>query len=75
MLLINCKVELKHSWAKHCILAASSNEHTNCDFNNTIFTIKGTKLYVSIVTSSANDNQKLSKDLSKGFQRSVYWTS
>ena len=41
--------------------------------NNIIFTIKDTKLYVPIVTLSARDNEKLSKLLSKGFERSVYW--
>ena len=37
-----------------------------------IFTVKGTKSYVPLVTLSAKDNQKLSKLLSKGFERSVY---
>ena len=40
---------------------------------NIIFTIKDTKLYVPVVTLSARDNRKLSKILSKGFERSVYW--
>ena len=31
------------------------------------------KLYVPIVTLSAEDNAKLSKLLSKGFKRPVYW--
>ena len=38
-----------------------------------IFTIKDTKLYVSVSTLSARDNKKLSKLLRKGFERSVYW--
>ena len=41
--------------------------------NNIIFTIKDTNLYVSAVTLSATDNQKLSKHLSKGFEISVCW--
>ena len=32
-----------------------------------------TKLYVPVVTLSARDNKKLSKVLSRGFERSVYW--
>ena len=32
-----------------------------------------TKLYFPVVTLSGRDNQKLSKLLSKGFERSVYW--
>ena len=43
------------------------------DSDNVIFTIKDTKLYVPAVTLSSRDNQKLSKILSKGFERSVYW--
>ena len=35
--------------------------------------MKNTKLYVPVVTLSAKDNQKLSKLLSKGLGRSVYW--
>ena len=45
----------------------------NNNGNNIIFTIKDTTLYVLIVTSSARDNQKLTKLLSKGFEISVYW--
>ena len=43
------------------------------DDNNIIFAIKDTKLYVPVVTLLARDKQKLSKILSKGFERSVYW--
>ena len=32
-----------------------------------------TKLYVPVVTLSARNNKKLSKLLSRGFERSVYW--
>ena len=38
--------------------------------NRPIFTIKDTKLYVPVVTFSVTDHQKLSKSLSKGFERS-----
>ena len=38
-----------------------------------IFTNKDTKLYVPVVTLSSRDNQKLSKIISKSFERSVYW--
>ena len=37
------------------------------------FTKTDAKLYVSIVTLSTEDNAKLSKLLSKGFKRPVYW--
>ena len=43
--------------------------------NNVNFTIKDTKLSVPVITLSARDNQKLSKLLSKEFERSIYWTN
>ena len=74
MPLINCKVESKLSWTKHCVLsvAATKNANGNND-DNTLFTTKDTKLYVLDVNLSAKDNQKLSKLLSKGFERSIHW--
>ena len=74
MLLINCKVELKLRWSKHCVLSEGSTDNVNGNNNdnNIIFTIRDTKLHVPVVTLSTRDNQKLSK-LLKGFERSVYW--
>ena len=37
------------------------------------FTIKNTKVYVSVVELPAKNKQKLSQILSKGFKRSMYW--
>ena len=72
MSLIDCKVELKLQCAKHCVLAATGDDNTEADPNNVIFTIKGTKCYVPVITLSQRDNQKLSKLLSKRSERSVY---
>ena len=52
---------------------AGSDSKNNINSNNIILTIKDTKLYVPVVTLSGRNNQKLSKLLSKGFKRSVYW--
>ena len=71
--MINCKVELKLRWTKHCNLASAGAENNNADTNNINFTIEDKKLYVPVVTVSAKDNQKLSKLFSKRFERSVYW--
>ena len=74
MSLINCKVKLKLKWTKYCALSAAGADNVNGsddDNNNIIFTIKDTKIFVLVVTFS--DNQKLSKFLNKGFERSVYW--
>ena len=53
-------------------MSANGHDNDNGNANNIIFTIKGTKLYVPVVVLSTGDNQKLSKLLSKGFERSVY---
>ena len=73
MLLISCKVELKLKWSNYCVLSGAGIDNANGNDDNIIFTIKNTKLYVPVVTLSARDNQKLTKLLSKGFIRSVYW--
>ena len=75
--LINCKIELKLRWTKHCVLSVFVNENdnaNNADSNNIIFTIKNTKLYIPVVILSAKDNQKLSRLPSKGFERLLYWS-
>ena len=69
----NFKVELTLQWTKHCVLAAAGFDNVDTNFNNIVFIIKGTKLYFPVVTLSTNNNQKLSKLLSKGFEKSVYW--
>ena len=49
----------------------------NCVMSNLVgdsnLTITNAKLYVSIVTLSTENNVKLSKLLSEGFKRPVYW--
>ena len=72
MPLINCKIALKHKWKKYSVLSADGADNTNANPNNIVLTIKDTKLYVPVVTLLAKDNQKLSKLLSKRFERSVY---
>ena len=73
MPLIDCKVEFKLKWTKHYVLALAGTENFVANSDNTNFAIKDAKLYVPVATLSAKDNQKLSKLLSKGFERSVYW--
>ena len=64
MPLINCKVEILLKWYERCLLTAATTAS---------FEITDPKLYVPIVTLSVEDNLKLSKLLSKGFKRSIYW--
>ena len=66
--MINCIVELSLKWIENCVLTISANA------NNVTFKITDAKLYVSIVTLSA-DNAKLSKLLDEGLKRSICWTN
>ena len=71
---ITYKLELKLKWTKYCVLHAVGNDNANGNdnVNNIIFTIKDTKLFVSVLTLSARDNNKLSKLFRKGLERLVY---
>ena len=68
MPLINCKVDLKLEWIKHCVLAAAGIENDGSNSNNIIFTIKDTKLYAPAVTLSTKDNQNLSNFLANNLK-------
>ena len=64
MPLINCKIELSLNRIGRCLLTVA---------NTATFKTTDAKLYVPIVTLSAEDNAKLSKLLSNGFERPIYW--
>ena len=64
MPLISRKIELSLNWIERCLLTVA---------NTAIFKITDAKHYVPIVTLSAEGNVKLSKLLSEGFKRIVYW--
>ena len=65
MPLINCKIELSLNWYENCILSNSGTAAT--------FKITDAKFYIPIVTLKTEDNTKLSKFLSEGFKRPIYW--
>ena len=52
-------------WYENCVLSNVAGD--------SIFKITDAKLYVPVVTFSTEDNAKLSKLLTEGFKRSVYW--
>ena len=58
MPLINCKTSLQLKQSKKCILVAGAAENQVSEFK-----ITDTKLYVPVVTLSAQDNVKLRKQL------------
>ena len=65
--LINLKVHLELNWIEDCTLSS--------DGNSSKFEITDAKLHVPIVTLSTKDSVNLTKQLSEGFKRSVYWNS
>ena len=67
MPLINCKVHLEFNWIEDCILPSAGNSAK--------FEITDAKLHVPIVTLSTKDSVNLTKQLTEGFKRSVYWNS
>ena len=79
MLLINCEVSLIFTWSKNCVLTskATRNAEPGVDaINNRAgapFKIKDTKLYVPVVTLSAENDNKVLKQLKTGFKRTITW--
>ena len=67
MPLTNCKVYLELIWIEDCILSSAGDSAK--------FEIKYAKLHVPIVTLSTKGSVNLTKQLSEGFKRSVYWNS
>ena len=65
MPLINCKFELSLSWGPNCVLSSLVGAWN--------LTITGGKLYVLVVILSIENNAKISKLLSEGFKRPIYW--
>ena len=65
MPLINCKVYLELNWTEDCILPSGGN--------SAIFETTDGKPHVPIVTSSTKDRENVTKQLSEGLKRSVYW--
>ena len=75
MPLINCRVELSLRWIGIFVLTTApigANANATCADSAT-FKITDAKLYVPVVTLSAEDNVKLTKQLNEGFKRSLYW--
>ena len=65
MPLINCKINL--TWSANCVVSnAAANQ-------NTTFAITDTKLFVSVVTLSTQDNTKQLQQLKSGFKRTINW--
>ena len=65
MPLINCEINLIITWSSTCVITNFTGVGT--------FLITDTKLYVSVVTLSTQDNIKLLQQLKSGFKRTINW--
>ena len=78
--LINCKITLILSWYKECVLAgrafrgppAAAANHINSP-TDAKFEITDSKLYVPVVTLSAENDNKLLEQLKSGFRITIKW--
>ena len=68
MPLINCEVNLILTWSSTCVIASVivANQAPT-------FAITDTKLYVPVVTLSAQENTKFLQQLKSGFKRVINW--
>ena len=66
MSLINCEINLILTWSANCVIVS-----TNVANQNATFEITDTKLYVSVVTLSTQDNSKLRQQLKSGSKRVI----
>ena len=74
MLLINWKIELSLKWIENCVINTAeigANADATGAYSATL-EVTDAKLYVPVVTLSAEDNVKLVQQLNKGFKRPVY---
>ena len=55
-------------WSRNCILVADTAANQNPTFQ-----IDDTKIYVSVVTLSTQENTKLLNQLESGFKRTINW--
>ena len=78
--LINCEITLVLSWYKECVLVGRTFRGPPAAAANRVnsptsakFKITDCKLYVPVVTLSAENDKKLLEQLKSGFRRSIKW--
>ena len=68
MSLVNCKINLMLTWSTNCVIVS-----TNVANQKAALAIIDTKLYVPVVTLSAQNNSKVLQQLETGFKRVSNW--
>ena len=81
--LVNCEVSLILTWYENCILTSKAMRDADPDADptvaginnptNAVFKITDCKLYVPVVTLSAENDNKLLEQLKTGFKRTITW--
>ena len=65
MNLINCEINLRVTWQANCVITNSTEAE--------IFKITDTKLYVSVLILSIQDNKKLLQQWKSELKREINW--
>ena len=84
MPLINCEVSLNLSWSETFVITSMEKRKVRAaqggnpvvygdSPTNAVFKIKDCKLYVPVVTLSAEIDNKLLEQLKTGFKRTIKW--
>ena len=68
MPLFNCEVNLILTWSTNCVIVCNNVANQNAKFE-----ITDSKLYVSVLTLSTQDNSKLLQQLKSGFKTVIKW--
>ena len=81
--LINCEVSLTLTWSENCVVTKKATREADPDADpaiagivnptEIIFKIIDCKLYVPVVTLSAENDNKLLEQLKTGFKRTITW--
>ena len=82
--LVNCEVSLALSWSANCVitslekrLVTAPQEGNPAVYDdsqtNAVFKIEDCKLYVPVVTLSAENDNQLLEQLKTGFKRTIKW--
>ena len=68
MLLVNCEINIFLNWSEKFVIVTKNYGDQEPKFART-----DAKLYVLVVTLSAQDNEKLFQQLKTGFKRTINW--
>ena len=81
--LINCEVYLTLTWSENCVIRGKATREADPDADPAVaginnptdatFNLKDTKLYVPVVTLSAENDNKLLEQLKTLFNRTIKW--